>query len=172
MTEPILLFTYGTMRKKCYNNGRIAGSKFIGYAETCEPFIMVAKKYPRQIPYVGRVSSQNIFHGAELPIVGEVYLIDKNTLHRVDRAEGHPYCYERELCHVRMDNGDILPAYIYTYDVEECDYNPVSTGDFLTFYSSKLHKEQNHTQGKFYDPIAVPKSFNLRLPFNERKNGK
>ena len=50
-----LLFTYGTMMSDCYNNGRISGeSKKLGTGFTCEPFIMVAKRTPRQIPYIDR----------------------------------------------------------------------------------------------------------------------
>lgn len=185
MNEPILLFTYGTMRSECYNNGRIKGSKFIGHAVTCEPMVMVAKTHPRQIPYVGRVADTHHLHGNEMPIEGEVYLIDRATLQRVDRAEGHPYVYEREYCYVRMfENGEVLKCYIYVYDVEETEYKPVPTGDFMDFYSPEKHKQQRHYEGKFHDPTmtthhlarSIEKKYgksavgSLVLPFSERKN--
>lgn len=154
--KPILMFTYGTMRKECYNNGRINGSKYLGQAETCEPFVMVAKKEPRQIPYVGRVPSDDKLYPLETKIQGEVYLLDYKTLKRVDTAEGHPHFYFRETCYVRMDDGTIMECFIYLFDVSDSYHTPVPTGDFLDYYNEKEHKHQGHTSRAFYDPTKNP----------------
>ena len=110
-----LLFTYGTMMSDCYNHGRIsAQSNNLGAGFTCEPFVMVAKRTPRQIPYVGRVPSVDYdnLNGKETPIFGEVYEIDSLNLWReIDRAEGHPYFYQREIVKVRMTTGVVLECW-------------------------------------------------------------
>ena len=69
-------------------------------------------------------------------------------------------------------------------DVEETEYKPVPTGDFMDFYSPEKHKQQRHYEGKFHDPTmtthhlarSIEKKYgksavgSLVLPFSERKN--
>ena len=152
--EPLLLFTYGTMRKFAYNNGRIARGRYIGQAETCEPFAMVGRKSPRQIPYIGRVPSDDGLHGTEVHVKGDVVLLTPELLYRVDKAEGHPHYYEREMCHVRMDDGTLLQAWVYLFDVHEEWGDPIETGDFEDWYSPELHEKQGHSKAQFFDPTG------------------
>lgn len=157
-----LLFTYGTMMSDCYNHGRIsAESKKLGSGFTCEPFVMVAKRTPRQIPYVGRVPSVDYdnLNGKETPIFGEVYEIDAPNLWRdIDYAEGHPRFYRREIVKVRMTTGIVLECWAYLMD-EAFENNEsalafgdhVCSGNFLNYYDPKIHKEQGHDKAAFYN---------------------
>ena len=170
-SENVVLFTYGTMRYGVYNHSRIEDLKasYIGHAETCEPFVMMAKEEPRQIPYVTRVEDEDLRRGQEKPIRGECYLIDRKTLDRVDRAEGHPYYYYREDCHVRLDNGKLVKAVIYLFDCEDNWGNLVASGDFLDFYCEIQHKEQGHFEGKFLDPSSSkPKKYKQPTLFESK----
>ena len=170
--EPILLFTYGTMRKNCYNNGRIGKAKFICEGVTCEPFIMVAKDNPRQVPYVGRVPSDDRLHGQELPVVGEVYLLDRQTLAIVDRAEGHPFVYERETCSVRLFDGTITKAFIYVHEVSEGVHEFVPTGDFLDYYDEEIHLKQGHNHGEFFDKNSKQNQMKFTYGHTKKSKGK
>ncbi len=161
--KPRLLFTYGTMRLDAYNHPRINGAKFIGNAVTCEPFVMTARQSPRQIPYVGRVPSDDKLHGAETPIVGEVYLLDNRQWQIVDRAEGHPNFYFKEPCHVRLEDGSLVETDIYLFDVHDEWGELVESGDFLDYYSEDIHKQQGHDGMKYAQP--KPK-FKKPLPVN------
>lgn len=164
--EPIILFTYGTMRYGVYNHERIAELKanYVGHGTTTEPFVMVGRNEPRQIPYVSRVDSADKRHGNEAFIKGECYMIDKKTLDRVDRAEGHPHYYYRENTHVRLNNGKLVKCVIYLYDSEENFGEVIPSGDFVEdFYCEHLHANQGHTTKKFLDP-SVSKAQSYRQP--------
>lgn len=140
IVETNLLFTYGTMRPEAYNNPRISRAKHLGRATTCEPMIMVGRERPRQIPYVGRVDASHHLYGNEVPIVGDLYLMDGMLLNRVDAAEGHPHYYTRELAYVRTDDGVVTPAWIYTFPIDEDWGTLIPTGDFLSYYSPEKHE--------------------------------
>ena len=160
--EPIILFTYGTMRYGVYNHARITDLKatYVGHGNTTEPFVMVGRNEPRQIPYVGKVDSDDKRHGNETPIRGDCYLIDKKTLDRVDRAEGHPYFYYREVAHVRLDNGRIVKCVIYLFDSDENWGELIPSGDFIEYYDEKLHEKQGHLKNTFLDPTSkTPKTY-------------
>ena len=172
-----LLFTYGTMMSDCYNHGRIsAESKKLGAGFTCEPFVMVAKRTHRQIPYVGRVPSVDYdnLHGKETPIFGEVYEIDAPNLWReIDYAEGHPRFYRREIVKVRLTTGVVVECWAYLMDEAfENSESPLSygehvpSGNFLNYYDPKVHKEQGHAKTAFYGNFC---SNTIRLPRYSRQ---
>lgn len=163
--KPRLLFTYGTMRSEAYNNPRIQGAKLLGTATTCEPFVMTAREVPRQIPYVGRVPSDDLLHGFEAPIKGEVYLLNRKQWNIVDRAEGHPTYYFKEPCHVRMDDGSIVECDIYLFDVHEGWGEVVPSGDFLDYYSEEKHKQQGHDGMNYAKRVAMRP--NTEFPFEK-----
>lgn len=80
-----LIFVYGSLRKQHGNHHLLKGAQFYGIFETRERYAMyVVSGYP----YV--TSSENRY-----PIIGELYGIDDETLHNLDRMEGHPRYYVR-----------------------------------------------------------------------------
>jgi gamma-glutamylcyclotransferase (GGCT)/AIG2-like uncharacterized protein YtfP len=150
MGNKILLFTYGTMRRGFYNNGRLGDSKFLGAAVTCEPFVLHGRKFPRQIPYMSRVDSDHVFHGYETPVVGDLYLISPAMLYRVDIAEGHPHFYYRKTIAVRNRFGAIVEAEAYLIDVGNEQTDLIPDGNFKSYYSSELHRKQRHSRSAFW----------------------
>lgn len=156
-----LLFTYGTMMSDCYNNGRISHkANKIGEGFSCEPFVMVAKRTPRQIPYVGRIPDVDYdgLSGKETPIFGEIYEIDDINLWRtIDRFEGHPHFYCRELIQVRSTAGVLLSCWAYLMDDQfQQTESPlqfgehVPSGNFLHYYDPKIHKNQGHAKNAYW----------------------
>lgn len=92
-TRPHLLFTYGTMMKGNRNHTRIVGAVPIGPAVTVRPFALYCMGY-----------APGMVHRKEggVAVQGEVYLLDRAMLDRVDSAEGHPWKYFRERLEVEV----------------------------------------------------------------------
>lgn len=93
------VFVYGTLRKGRGNHHILQGSTFKGQAKVKgdlyrEGFLPVAKQ-------------------GEGVITGEVYEVDDRTLKLLDRLEGHPGWYRREL--VPLLSGVAGEAWIYFY---------------------------------------------------------
>lgn len=86
---------YGTLKRGHGNNRILEASVLIGIGRTSPEYRM----YVSGIPYVSRDPEG-------YPIHVEVYDVDDATLSRLDRLEGHPEFYRRELCAVHTPEGD------------------------------------------------------------------
>lgn len=132
------VFVYGTLRKGFGNHYLLKEAEFVGFAKTKEKYTM----YERVIPFVSkdRKTSQ---------IVGEVYLVDDNTLSRLDHLEGHPYWYYREMIDIILyrgqydsvpkntyNHGEELKAWIYFNDIEKGRI--IISGDYLDVFRTKV----------------------------------
>ncbi len=106
----IPLFVYGTLKRGFSNHSFLSGTdtKFLGNARTAEPFALYVGKFP----YV--TSREPV-----CPIKGEVYMVDTETLLRIDELEEHPDWYIRRITKVILENGTVLKAYIYFKDDPE-----------------------------------------------------
>jgi gamma-glutamylcyclotransferase (GGCT)/AIG2-like uncharacterized protein YtfP len=103
--EKHLLFVYGTLKRGFWNHYLLDREEFIGEAETKEKYAM----YVSGIPYV--VKGEPVSR-----IKGEVYRVSSETLKLIDRLEGHPNWYRRELITVKvLDRGKEreVKAFIY-----------------------------------------------------------
>lgn len=96
----ILIAAYGTLREGFGNNRLIPKGCHIGTGMTMEKYTMKVSG----IPYVSKKPTCNI--------VVDVYNIDENTLKNLDRLEGHPEWYKRELIPVIVDNKN-LECWLY-----------------------------------------------------------
>lgn len=87
----IKVFVYGTL-KQGHGNWRHylegSGAVLLGRCVISGPYIMRNLGY---FPCICKVDD-----GADAEMVGEVYTIDKDTLHALDILEGHPQWYCRE----------------------------------------------------------------------------
>ena len=109
-----LVAVYGTL-KRDYGNHRWAladGAKFIGRGCTDKEFFMFDGFFPM------------VTSGGSDGIAVEVFEIPDNP-DNMDRLEGHPSHFKRELIDVRVDR-DLMKAwmYLYQYSTEGMDYLP------------------------------------------------
>jgi gamma-glutamylcyclotransferase (GGCT)/AIG2-like uncharacterized protein YtfP len=75
---------YGTLKKGKYNHPAIKDSKFVGECLLENYNMHTLGSFPGIKPGKGTV-------------VGEVYEVDDKTLYVLDRIEGHPHFYKREI---------------------------------------------------------------------------
>jgi gamma-glutamylaminecyclotransferase len=85
------LFTYGTLKRGFNNHEFLKSSIFLGQTTTVEKYMLLDVGLPILINYSGETSKN---------IKGELYFVTQHTLENVDRLEGHPHMYQRELIKV------------------------------------------------------------------------
>ena len=90
------VFLYGTLKKGFHNHPLIEKGEYMGDAYTCKEYSMLVCTMTG-IPFV--VKEENY------PIMGEVYSVDKKTFNDLDRLEGHPTFYRRELIDIFIPDG-------------------------------------------------------------------
>jgi len=112
------VFVYGTLRSGQGNHYHLAGATFLRHART-EPTWQMwhLGGYPC-ITWTWR----------GVPIVGEVYQVDDKTLARLDRLEGAPSLYHRQLIHL-LDGSTVL-GYVMSHDRKWSNIE-IPTGDWL-----------------------------------------
>lgn len=87
-----LVFVYGTLKKGFSNHRLLAGSEYLGTAQTVEKYAM----YTTGTPIV-------LKDEAVSPIHGELYRVNEATLVALDSLEGHPDWYRREEISIFVD---------------------------------------------------------------------
>ncbi|KAB2888115.1 MAG: gamma-glutamylcyclotransferase [Desulfobulbaceae bacterium] len=87
-----LVFVYGTLKKGFSNHRLLAGSEYLGTAQTVEKYAM----YSTGTPIV-------LKDEAVSPIHGELYRVNEATLVALDSLEGHPDWYRREEISIFVD---------------------------------------------------------------------
>lgn len=86
LQECNLVFVYGTLKAGRGNHRLLRHTEFVGEGTTISNFYMVGSGVPYLIP------------GGEHRVLGEVYTLpDEDTLEALDRLEGHPHHYRREV---------------------------------------------------------------------------
>lgn len=121
-----LVFVYGTLLQGQGNHRLMAGGHLFGSAETVDRFHMSADS----IPFVSR-------RAEVCQVKGEAYLIDDEHLQALDRLEGHPGWYCRELVPVRIGS-DPEPVNAWMYINERTQgRNTITDGDFAAYIDRK-----------------------------------
>ncbi|MES9997732.1 gamma-glutamylcyclotransferase [Desulfovibrio aminophilus] len=102
MNRKHAVFVYGTLKRGKPNHFFLRGARFLGRAETVEPYALFEDEYPivSRTPAVG-------------PVLGEVYSLDEKALRRLDVLEQHPEIYRREQVPVRLEGGVVREAWLY-----------------------------------------------------------
>jgi len=116
-----LIFVYGTLRKGFGNHHLLENAEFLGTGRTKEKYKMTANG----IPFVSK--SEPVSY-----IIGEVYEVDKKTLKRLDRLEGHPDWYKREKVKIILETGKEVEAWIYFNEISQ-GRHLIKNGDFKKF---------------------------------------
>jgi gamma-glutamylcyclotransferase (GGCT)/AIG2-like uncharacterized protein YtfP len=98
------VFVYGTL-KRCHSNNRLlAGAQFVGEAvSTRAEFAMLNGGFPRL--------TDGVKEGH--PVFGEVFTVNRRTLAKLDRLEGHPRWYRRKRRMFRLASGRTVRAWVY-----------------------------------------------------------
>ena len=107
------LFVYGTLRQGGTNHHLVSGSPYLGPATTTESYV-IATQTSRSFPY--------IFKHPELyaiPVQGEMYEINQETVRRLDMLEGHPDHYRRQQILVTTPKGDAYACAAYILEDAE-----------------------------------------------------
>lgn len=100
------VFVYGTLQRG-HGNHRlldVEGAALVGRAQTVKKFDLITDGLPYVFPESGS------FH-----VKGEVYEVTDEVLASLDRLEGHPRLYKREIIWVQNDLGAPRAAWIYFY---------------------------------------------------------
>lgn len=117
----ILVAAYGTLREGYGNNRLIPEGCHIGLGKTVEKYTMTSSG----IPFVSKKPTTQI--------VVDVYSIDEDTLKRLDRLEGHPDWYKREIIPILMNTSKVVNAWLYFN--EDAHHLPIiDTGDYSKKY--------------------------------------
>lgn len=88
------VFVYGSLMSGFQNHGLLEGARFLCEARTVDPYTMYSLgTYPAVTPE------------PLTTVVGEVYEVDDETLAGLDKLEGHPRFYRRELVYVQGPRG-------------------------------------------------------------------
>lgn len=124
-----LVAVYGTLRDGMSNNGLMGDSELLG-----EVVVSGFEMYPAA-PYGGFPVIFPTETSSE--IKAEVYQVTEERLTGpLDRLEGHPSWYKREL--VSTPHGD---AWIYVMQDERYkEHKRIDSGDFVDFYFSRKGK--------------------------------
>lgn len=108
------IFVYGTLKKDWGNHRIIEDQQYLGCAETSHPNF--------------QMYSLGGFPGVvagDKQITGELYSVDDEALARCDRLEGHPSFYKREQISVSPLEGENVVAWIYIYQGQVSDLQPI-----------------------------------------------
>jgi len=98
------VFVYGTLKEGHYNNYLLVRGKKLGEAMTLQPFVLYNCGFP--------IAVEHSEDAPLLPVMGEVWEVDAETLLRLDRLEGHPDWYERKKVSVTGDYDGEVDMYI------------------------------------------------------------
>ena len=100
----MFIFAYGSLKKNFKFHYYLENSEFISTGVTKNKYAMY-EYYDAGFPYL---SKEEIFN-----VKGEIYKIDKKTLKELDKLEGYPTFYDRELIDINLENGENIKAYTY-----------------------------------------------------------
>lgn len=134
------VFVYGTLKKGGYNHHYLANAKYLGKAQTMSAYSMIGKDMA--FPYLLRVTPTA--SGGHF-IQGEVYEVNNTTLASLDRLEGVPSHYKKQLVGVKVGDQYIsCTTYIKTTVTEAdlakefiAEFTPANLADF-TRYTPEL----------------------------------
>lgn len=101
--EAVKMFVYGTLKSNHGNNYLMRNSTLIGSGVTQNQFAL----YQMGIPFVVKEQQVSQIHG-------ELYEVPAVDVPSIDRLEGHPHSYRRQLTKVIVD-GKVHDAFLYFY---------------------------------------------------------
>lgn len=105
MTHKHRIFIYGTLKKGfMYHDEFLSKADYLGPVTSDTMYSL----YVAPIPFL-------VKEATDAPVEGELYEVDEDTLYTIDRLEGHPRIYKRELIDVFTPAGERILAWAYLY---------------------------------------------------------
>ena len=99
------VFVYGTLKKGQYFHDRYLGgdkAEFLGKVIASPDYSLYIDGLPHMIK-----------EPTDLPVKGELFLVDETILDTLDELEGHPIVYKREIIEVYDELGERVLAWAY-----------------------------------------------------------
>lgn len=113
--QSLRVFVYGTLRVGEPYHHLMSPCEYLGQCTTAARFALInLGRYP------------GITHNGSASIVGDLYLVDAQTLQELDEYEGYPEYYTRES--IELSDGSTAIAYIYIKSTDDCPEIP--SGDW------------------------------------------
>jgi gamma-glutamylcyclotransferase (GGCT)/AIG2-like uncharacterized protein YtfP len=100
------VFVYGTLKSGFSNHHLLVGCEFFGSAVTVATYKMIENGFPVIMP-----------DPEGKPLAGEIYIVDDETLARLDQLEREGRSYDRKLIEVTspLASGERLPTRAFIY---------------------------------------------------------
>ena len=128
------VFVYGSLLPGLHNNGVLERAKLLGHHQTRPSYDMFSLGY-----------YPAVCGGGATAISGALYQVSRDTLAKLDRLEGHPQWYQRELVDL-SPKGALEPLWAWMYlmsrsEGEICGgwAEHVPSGDWLAFHTKASH---------------------------------
>jgi len=95
------IFVYGTLLQGESNSSLLRGAEYVGTSQTKPEYELIDfGPYPAMIP------------GGNTAVTGEIYLVDNYQMARIDRLEGYPGFYNRQI--IELEDGKRVYVYLLT----------------------------------------------------------
>lgn len=102
MDNHIRIFVYGSLKRGYFNNSLLRHAKFVSEVKTSKGFTLIDLGcFPAMI----KIKTESY-------VLGELWLVSKDILYRLDDLEGHPYFYRRQSIQLEDDT----KAYAYVIE--------------------------------------------------------
>ena len=108
------VFVYGTLMSGQSACGMLRNAEFVGHGVLHDYAMYDLGSYPGIVPGKGE------------DVLGEVYIVDTDTLRKLDGYEGEGSLYRRESACVSLDRKNSVSAYVYVWN-REVQGKPVRT---------------------------------------------
>jgi len=121
-----IVFVYGTLRKGFYNHRLLENATFSDTGSAYGVRLYDVGPFPAVLP---TSDGKGAVHG-------ELYEVDDETLTRLDRLEGVPHLFRRELVWCDYDHEsdyEELYAWVYLWNGDPDRLTPIPCGDYQEF---------------------------------------
>ncbi len=119
------VFVYGSLMRGYGNHGLLEESTYLGRASVEKLSLHSLGSFPAAIP---SDRDDSVVHG-------EVYSVDDSTLARLDRLEGHPTFYERQVVELQGLEKVATNVSMYVYQGEVSRHCP--SGDWRDYHATR-----------------------------------
>ncbi|KAB7623625.1 gamma-glutamylcyclotransferase [Alkalilimnicola sp. S0819] len=126
------VFVYGSLRRGEYNHSVLGDSPLLGPCRSAPGY---------QLYDLGPYPA--VVRGGQGRVLGEVYAVDRTVFAALDRLEGYPEFYDRQL--MATPYGE---AWIYFARDAAADWVPVPEGDWAAWLRARAESARNLEVGE------------------------